>query len=118
MRLIWSSYSVLSRRLVADVLSDAVTASASPPQFWLCWCTLSSRGRADLPARDVGTKRGALQVLGAAAYLAPPISALLLMAMGRSEPSWRLAAAAALIIGGAVIAGRAQSGRDPASATA
>jgi len=43
---------------------------------------------------------------------------LLLMAMGRSEPSWRLAAAAALIIGGAVIAGRAQSGRDPASATA
>jgi drug/metabolite transporter (DMT)-like permease len=136
--LIWSSYSVLNRRLVADGSSDAVTgfclatailallvhALVEGPgrPVGAAWIAVVALGIGPIGAAfflwDVGTKRGALQVLGAAAYLAPLISALLLMAMGRSEPSWRLATAAALIIGGAVIAGRAQSGRDPASATA
>ena len=53
---------------------------------------------------DLGTKRGALQVLGAAAYLAPLLGTVLLLLMGRGEPSLGLAAAAVLIVGGAAVA--------------
>ena len=137
--LIWSGYSVAQdRRVAGEVSSEAVTGfclgtailallmhvlvEGPGRPVGAAWIAVLALGAGPVGAAfflwDIGTKRGALQVLGAAAYLAPLISALLLMAMGRSEPSWRLAAAAALIIGGAVIAGRAQSGRDPASATA
>jgi hypothetical protein len=55
-----------------------------------------------------------LQVLGAAAYLAPLLGTILLVLMGRGRPSLGLALAALLIVGGAVIAGRAR--RRPAAA--
>lgn len=129
--LIWSGYSVLNRRLVADVPSDAVTgfclATAALafaahllleppgwPQGW-AWLAVLGLGLGPVGAAfflwDHGTKRGALQVLGAAAYLAPLLGALLLLLMGRGQPSLGLLAAAVLIVGGAVIAGRARPRR-------
>jgi drug/metabolite transporter (DMT)-like permease len=126
--LIWSGYSVLNRRLVADVPSDAVTgfclATAALaflahlllepsvwPQGW-AWLAVLALGLGPVGAAfflwDRGTKRGALQVLGAAAYLAPLLGAVLLLLMGRGRPSLGLAVAAVLIVGGAVIAGRAR----------
>lgn len=126
--LIWSGYSVLNRRLVADVPSDAVTGfclatavlafaahlqleAPDWPQGW-AWLAVLGLGLGPVGAAfflwDHGTKRGALQVLGAAAYLAPLLGAVLLLLMGRGRPSLGLAAAAVLIVGGAVIAGRAR----------
>ena len=125
--LIWSGYSVLNRRLVADVPSAAVagfclvTAALAllahallEPTGWPqgpAWLAVVALGIGPVGAAfflwDVGTKRGALQVLGAAAYLAPLLGTVLLLLMGRGEPSLGLLVAAALIVGGAAIASRA-----------
>ena len=43
-------------------------------------------------------------LLGALAYAAPLLSTLLLVAVGLAQPSWTLAAACALIVGGAALA--------------
>lgn len=124
--LVWSAYSVLNRRLVADVPSDAVTgfclvtataaflahALLEAPDWPVgsAWLAVFALGVGPVGAAfflwDLGTKRGALQLLGAAAYLAPLLGTVLLLLMGRGQPSLGLAAAAALIVGGAVIAGR------------
>jgi drug/metabolite transporter (DMT)-like permease len=53
---------------------------------------------------DWGVKRGDLQALGALSYLSPLLSTLLLIAAGRASPSWALAAACLLIVGGAALA--------------
>ena len=53
---------------------------------------------------DYGVKRGNIQTLGVLAYGAPLLSTLLLVAVGLAEPSWTLAAACALIVGGAAVA--------------
>lgn len=129
--LIWSGYSVLNRRVAADVPNAAVTgfclATAvlslaahllleprTPPQGTAAWLAVLALGLGPVGAAfflwDHGTKRGSLQVLGAAAYLAPLLGTLLLLLMGRAEPSLGLAAAAALIVGGAVVASRAGQG--------
>ena len=55
---------------------------------------------------DYGVKRGNIQTLGVLAYGAPLLSTLLLVAVGVAEPSWTLAAACALIVGGAVMASK------------
>lgn len=122
--LIWSAYSVLNRKLVADTPSDAVTGfclltaalalathalvePAGLPQG-SAWLAILVLGLGPVGAAfflwDYGTKHGALQVLGAAAYLAPLLGTLLLLAMGRAAPSLGLLAATLLIIGGAAVA--------------
>ena len=53
---------------------------------------------------DYGVKHGDIQTLGVLAYGAPLLSTLLLVALGLAAPSWLLAAACALIVGGAVVA--------------
>jgi drug/metabolite transporter (DMT)-like permease len=131
--LIWSGYSVLNRRLVANVPSSAVTgfclATAAlslaahlllEPQGWpqgAAWLAVLALGLGPVGAAfflwDHGTKRGALQVLGAAAYVAPLLGTLLLLLMGRGSPSFSLLAAAILIVGGAVLAGRARPRPEP-----
>lgn len=55
---------------------------------------------------DYGTKHGSLQVLGTLSYAAPLLSTLLLVAFGIAEAHWTLAAGAALIVGGALVASR------------
>lgn len=129
--LIWSGYSVLNRRLVADVPSTAVTGFCLAtallsllahlllePAGWpegSAWLAILALGLGPVGAAfflwDHGTKHGALQVLGAAAYLAPLLGTLLLLLMGRGEASLGLLAAAVLIIGGAAVASRSGAAR-------
>jgi len=53
---------------------------------------------------DFGVKHGDIKLLGVASYGAPLLSTLLLIALGYASPSAYLALAAALIVGGAVVA--------------
>jgi drug/metabolite transporter (DMT)-like permease len=51
-------------------------------------------------------KRGDIKALAAFSYASPLISTLLLVAFGRAEASWAIAAACVLVVGGALIAAR------------
>ncbi|RLQ88630.1 DMT family transporter [Notoacmeibacter ruber] len=53
---------------------------------------------------DEGMKRGDVAVLGAAAYAAPLLSTLLLIAFGQAELTWRIGLACLLITSGAGLA--------------
>ena len=124
--LTWSAYSVLNRRF-GDVPSDtvggfcaatAILAGLSHMAFeTTVWPTglgewLAVIGLGALPVGaaffvwDYGTKHGDLRVLGAAAYAAPLISTLMLIAFGQGRATWIVAAACVLIIGGALLASR------------
>jgi drug/metabolite transporter (DMT)-like permease len=123
--LIWSSYSVLSRR-AGHVPTSAVGAfcGATALLALVChflfettvwptggqWPAVIALGLGPVGAAfytwDFGVKRGNIQTLGAFAYAAPLLSTLLLIALGLAEPTWILAVACVLIVGGAFIAGR------------
>ena len=120
---VWSGYSVLNRRfarvpsamlvgvcgavaLAGGLCHLAVEATVAPsPGQWLAVALLGvgPTGLAFL-AWDHATKHGRLPVLGALSYLAPLASTLLLILTGQAEAGAPLIAAAALIIGGAVLA--------------
>ena len=122
---IWSSYSVLSRR-VGAVPTRAVGGfcAATAALALVChllfettiwpvgwqWAAIVALGLGPVGAAfyvwDYGVKRGNIQTLGVLAYGAPLLSTLLLVAVGVAEPSWTLAAACALIVGGAVMASK------------
>jgi hypothetical protein len=51
-------------------------------------------------------KRGDIQVLGAASYLAPLLSTLVLIASGYAAFTWVVAVACVLITGGAMLAAK------------
>ena len=125
---IWSSYSVLSRRVGARAGARASTravagfCAATAALALLChwlfettvwpvgwqWAAVVGLGLGPVGAAfyvwDYGVKRGNIQTLGVLAYGAPLLSTLLLVAVGLAEPSWTLAAACVLIVGGAAIA--------------
>ncbi len=123
--LTWSAYSVLSRRF-GQVPSDAVggfcgaTAVLGLVAHLLFeetqwpdvggWLAVFGLGLGPVGAAffvwDYGVKRGDIKALGAFAYAAPLLSTLLLIAFGRAEATWTVALACALIVGGAVLAGR------------
>ncbi len=134
---IWSSYSVLSRRVAAPADGPrhggprpegesaravmgycAATAALALvchllfetttwPAGWQ-WAAVVALGLGPVGAAfytwDYGVKHGDIQTLGVLAYGAPLLSTLLLVALGLAAPSWLLAAACALIVGGAVVA--------------
>ncbi len=129
---IWSSYSVLSRRVAAPAGGPrpegesaravmgycAATAALALvchllfemttwPAGWQ-WAAVVALGLGPVGAAfytwDYGVKHGDIQTLGVLAYGAPLLSTLLLVALGLATPSWLLAAACALIVGGAVVA--------------
>jgi drug/metabolite transporter (DMT)-like permease len=122
---IWSFYSVISRRLGA-IPSDAVggfcgaTAVlalachlALEPTVWpagAAWLAIAALGAGPVGLAfflwDHGVKHGDIRALGALAYLTPLLSTILLIAFGRAAPRWSTAAACALIVGGALLAGR------------
>jgi len=123
--LVWASYSVLSRRY-GDVPTDAVAGfcavtavlalgchlafeTTAWPAGTAAWLAVLALGLGPVGAAfflwDHGVKRGDIQVLGASAYAAPPLSTLILAAAGLAEARWTLWAACALIVGGAVLAG-------------
>ena len=120
----WSSYSVLSR-LVKNAPTETVAgfclASAAlalachlafEPTIWpsgpLAWGAVVGLGLLPLGLAfyvwDFGVKHGDIKLLGVASYAAPLLSTLLLIALGYAQASATLALAAALIVGGAVLA--------------
>jgi drug/metabolite transporter (DMT)-like permease len=130
--LTWSGYSVLNRRFGA-VPSEVVggfcgavallgflchlaleTTVAPGPGQWLAVLALGL-GPVGVAffVWDHGTKHGNIQVLGAFAYAAPLLSTLLLIAFGKAEPTWAVAGACALIVGGAALAARDFLRRSP-----
>ena len=127
--LVWAGYSVASRRL-ARVPTASVTAFCAAtaavslalhlafertawPEGALGWAAVGALGAGPVGAAfyawDVGMKHGDIQALGAAAYAAPLLSTLALVAAGVAVPSWHLGLAAALITGGAALAARAST---------
>jgi len=120
---IWSSYSVLSRRAGA-VPTSAVGAFCGAtallalichllfeqtvrPTGWE-WAAIIALGLGPAGIAfytwDYGVKRGNIQALGTFAYAAPLLSTAILVTLGLAEASWLLAAAAVLISGGALVA--------------
>lgn len=122
---IWSSYSVLSRR-AGNVPTSAVGAfcGATALLALVChlafeetvrpvgaqWAAILLLGLGPVGLAfytwDYGVKRGDIQTLGTLAYAAPLLSTLLLIALGLAEPTWVLALACLLIVGGAAVANR------------
>jgi drug/metabolite transporter (DMT)-like permease len=119
---VWGAYSVLSRRLAA-VPTDAVGGfcGATAVIAMLChlafeaparpqggaWLVVLALGLGPVGGAfylwDFGMKRGDIRALGAAAYAAPLLSTLLLIAFGIAAPSLVLGLAALLIVGGAAL---------------
>jgi len=124
--LLWSSYSLLSRRFpevpttvvtwfcAATSLLSLVCHLALEETVWpegaVQWLAVLGLGLMPVGAAfyawDIGVKRGNIQILGAASYAAPLLSTLVLIAAGFAEPSWRILAACVLITGGAVLAAK------------
>ncbi|WP_299477825.1 DMT family transporter [uncultured Roseibium sp.] len=124
--LFWSSYSVLSRKLGA-VPSEAVAGFCLTTAFLSAICHLALEETV-LPASalewasvvalalfpvglafftwDIGIKRGDIQVLGAAAYSAPLLSTLLLIAFGFGSLTLSVGFACIAITLGAVVAAK------------
>lgn len=120
---IWSSYSVLSRRAgavptsavgafcgataVLALLCHLLFEETARPAGWE-WAAVLALGLGPVGAAfytwDYGVKRGNIQTLGTLAYAAPLLSTAILIALGLAEASWVLAAAALLISGGALVA--------------
>jgi drug/metabolite transporter (DMT)-like permease len=122
--LIWSGYSVLSRRvghaptatvagfclatsalsLISHLLWEETLWPASPTE----WAAVAALGLGPVGLAfyvwDIGVKRGDIQLLGVASYAAPLLSTLVLVAAGFAEPSAILVIAAVLITGGAGLA--------------
>jgi len=132
--LIWSGYSVLSRRLghvpteavaiycLAAAALSALTHLAVEPTVWPAgaagWASVVALGLGPVGSAfftwDVGMKRGDIQLLGTASYAAPLLSTLVLIAAGHGQATARLGLAAMLIAGGAglaALAGRKVSAR-------
>lgn len=127
--LVWSGYSVLSRRF-KDVPTGAVTVfclatavlsagahlafeqSVAPPDA-LTWAAIAGLGLGPVGLAffvwDIGVKRGNIQLLGVLSYAAPVLSTLVLILAGLAEPTLWLLVAAGLITGGAVVAARASA---------
>lgn len=121
--LVWSSYSVFNRRFsevpssiiggicglvaAAGLICHLAFETFVLPDFSQ-WAAIVGLGLGPVGlaffAWDHATKHGSLAMLGALSYLAPLISTLLLIAIGRSAASPLLIVPALLIIAGAVIA--------------
>lgn len=129
--LIWSSYSVLSRR-VAQIPTDVVTGYCLVtallagvahllleetvwPAGWVEWFAVVGLGLGPVGLAfyiwDHGVKHGDIQVLGAASYLAPLLSTLILIGAGYAELTLVVGVACLLIGGGSVIAAKDLIGR-------
>ena len=126
--LVWSAYSVLSRRM-ADVPTEAVAGYclATSALALVChlafettvapglsgWLALLALGLGPVGLAffvwDIGMKKGDIRLLGVASYAAPVISTLALVATGAAPLTWALALACVLIVAGAVIASRTSS---------
>ena len=121
---VWSGYSVLSRRLKgAPTEAVAGFCLATAALAALChlgfettvipatageWLAILGLGLGPVGLAfyvwDYGVKHGDIRLLGVAAYAAPVLSTLILVAAGVATATSALALACALIVGGAVVA--------------
>ena len=124
--LIWSAYSVLSRRFghvpsdivtgfcLATAILSALCHLALEETVWpadlLQWLAVLGLGLGPVGlaffAWDHGVKYGDIQVLGASSYAAPLLSTLVLVVAGFQQANWIIATACALITAGAVLAAK------------
>ncbi len=123
--IVWGVYSVMSRRMgqvpteavigfcLGTALLSALCHLLFETTVWpqgMAWFLVLAMGVGPLGAAffvwDIGVKRGDIQALGAFSYATPLLSTGLLVAAGMARPSLALAVACALIVGGAVLAGR------------
>jgi len=124
--LTWSGYSVLSRRFAAtptDVVTGfclltallaALAHLALEETVWpagaVQWAATLGLGLGPVGLAfyvwDYGVKHGDIQVLGAASYMAPLLSTLLLVLTGYAQGTWVVGAACVLITGGAALAAK------------
>jgi drug/metabolite transporter (DMT)-like permease len=124
--LIWSSYSVLSRRLgdaptetvtvfcAASALLSALAHLALETTVWPAgsgsWIAVAGLGLGPVGLAfylwDIGVKHGDIQMLGTASYAAPLLSTLVLVLAGEAVLTATLAAAAFLVTAGAALAAR------------
>jgi drug/metabolite transporter (DMT)-like permease len=132
---VWAIYSVLSR-MFRDVPSQIVTAFCLAtsclsliahllfettiwPQTLTQWLAIIALGLGPLGLAftvwDIGMKKGNISLLGIASYAAPLLSTLLLVAFKVTPPTSMLAASAALITLGAVVASLAGARQAKAS---
>ncbi|WP_026868458.1 DMT family transporter [Inquilinus limosus] len=123
--MIWAGYSVLSRRigavptetvgwfcggtaLLSLLCHLALEETVAPDAAG--WAAVAGLGLGPVGLAffvwDHGVKRGDIRALGAFAYAAPLLSTLLLIAFGEGMLTPAVGAACALIVGGAVLAGR------------
>jgi len=123
---IWAAYSVMSRRfgqvpvdvvagyclitsLVAFILHTAIEPTVWP-QTTAQWAAIITLGLLPLGAGfyawDWGCKKGDIMVLGALSYAAPLLSVLALLIFGYAQFHWSVGLACALIVAGAVVAGK------------
>jgi drug/metabolite transporter (DMT)-like permease len=124
--LLWSAYSLMSRRLSA-VPTDAVTGfcAATAILAFVChmafettvwpaggtqWTAIAMLGLLPVGAAffawDYGVKRGNIQILGAASYASPLLSTLVLVLAGKAALTAPVALACFLITFGAVLASK------------
>ena len=124
---IWAIYSVLSR-LAGDAPTETVTvfcfgtailATIAHVLFeqtvWpadiSAWINTILLGLGPVGLAfylwDVGVKRGNIQILGVAAYAAPLLSTIVMVAAGYAQSGWTIFIAAILIAGGALLSARA-----------
>jgi drug/metabolite transporter (DMT)-like permease len=123
---VWSGYSVLSRSLkqapteaVAGfcIVTAALAAlchvafeSTVAPSSAAQWLAILGLGLGPVGLAfyiwDYGVKHGDIRILGVAAYAAPLLSTLILVAAGIAPATPALALACALIVGGAFLASR------------
>ena len=124
--LLWSTYSLLSRRL-SHVPTDAVTGFcvvtallallchlAFEQTVWpvdtIQWLAVLLLGLLPVGAAffawDYGVKRGNIQILGAASYASPLLSTIVLVLAGRTELTLSITLACLLITFGAVLASK------------
>ncbi len=123
---VWSGYSVLSRTLAGApteavagfCLATAALAAACHAAFETTvvpagrgeWLAILGLGLGPVGLAfyvwDYGVKHGDIRLLGVAAYAAPVLSTLILVAAGVAPATPSLAVACALIVGGAVVASR------------
>lgn len=120
--LIWSSYSVISRRF-GEVPTSAVGGFCGVTALlaWVChfafeqtlapvgweWGAIAGLGLGPVGLAfftwDYGVKHGNIKILGTFSYAAPLLSTLLLIACGLAEPSRSVFIACLLIVGGALL---------------
>lgn len=136
--LIWSSYSVASRRMkavptaavagfcLATAILSALCHVALETTVWpdgaVAWAATVGLGLFPVGLAffvwDYGVKNGDIQVLGAASYLSPLFSTLFLILAGFGAFTWAVGAAAVLISAGALLASKDMFARKPVPAAA